>query len=110
MLKKEYRLKTQDFKTLPKTSKYYTDNFTIRVDLQNGKSGRFAVVAPKKLYKLAVLRNKAKRLAYTSLKGMERGLVGVDKVFIFINKDILALTTGQIVNELKQALKTHIKQ
>lgn len=104
MLNKSRRLKTEDFKALPETQKKYTENFTIRYKISalDGSLGRFAVVAPKKLYKLAVLRNKAKRLVYSALEG-----INLDKndIFIFINKDILNLTKDQILAEIGVYIK-----
>jgi ribonuclease P protein component len=109
MLKKELRLKTEDFKSLPKAQRYHTDNFTISYILghkQNGQKSRFAVVAPKKLYKLAVYRNKAKRLAYSSLETIKDNLnTKFEKVFIFIKKDILNKDKNQILEEINSVLK-----
>lgn len=105
MLNKGRRLKTEDFKELPKTKKRYTQNFTIstmsKLEAQNGQTGRFAVVAPKKLYKKAVLRNQAKRLVYNALQNIQTPF---EKNFIFINKDILSLGVEEICNEIKAVL------
>lgn len=104
MLKKAQRLKTEDFKALPETQKKYTENFTLRykVSAPGGSLGRFAVVAPKKLYKLAVLRNKAKRLVYSALEGIK---LNKNDIFIFINKDILKLNKDQILAEIGVYIK-----
>lgn len=101
MLKKGLRLKTQDFNTLLQTKKYYTEHFTIRVQGKNGIKGRFAVVAPKKLYKKAFLRNKAKRFVYDLLKNFDKSY---EKVFIFINKDILNSEKNLILKEINEIL------
>lgn len=109
MLKKELRLKTEDFKSLPKTQRYHTENFTISYILkhtQSGSRGRFAVVAPKKLYKLAVYRNKAKRLTYGALEDLATNLnTKFEKVFIFVKKDILNKAKIEILDEINSVLK-----
>lgn len=97
MLSKGRRLKTNDFNSLPQTKKYYTENFTIRVYGKNGQKSRFAVVAPKKIYKKAFQRNKARRKVYDCLFGLD---FGYEKVFIFINKDILNLEKSFILKEI----------
>lgn len=101
MISKVFRLKTKDFKSLIETKKYYTEHFTIRVSKQNGPQSRFAVIAPKKLYKKAYLRNKAKRCVYNVLKNYNPG---IDKVFIFITKDIINTEKSLILKEIKDIL------
>jgi|SRR3990167_2435264 len=111
MLKKGLRLKTEDFKVLPKTQRQTTLNFTIRTISTPNKQylsdrvGCFAVVAPKKLYKKAVHRNQAKRLVYGVIEKALKNKQVFGQIFIFINKDILTRTENEILNELSCIFK-----
>lgn len=100
MIQKGFRLKTKDFKSLFETKKYYTEHFTIRIT-GSGPKSRFAVVAPKKLYKKAFLRNKVRRFVYNLLQGYNPN---IDKVFIFITKDVLNTEKSLILKEIKDVL------
>ncbi len=102
MLSKEKKITSRIFKEkYPKSKKKYTRHFRISFCQESeDENTRIAVVAPKKAFKKAVLRNKNKRIIYNILRQYYPQFSQGKIVFIHILKDISLLEKKEIEKEI----------
>lgn len=107
MITKELRLKkATDFSKTYKFGKSYNHPELYIKSLKNGyKISRFAVVIPKKVTKLAVKRNRARRRVYEILRTNQPNIVGGYNIIITLKSDLSSLTPKQLTDILLQGIK-----
>jgi len=100
MLSQNKRISTDSFKNIIlKGDVFYSPFFTIRRLINNDES-RFAVSAPKKICKTAVMRNKIRRRIYTAISSLENRFVSKQQIVIIIKDASIKLSLSQTKEEL----------
>lgn len=101
MIKKEYKLKTYDVKTVSRTGRLFRSKyFDIRV-LDN-ELFNIGVSVSKKIDKRSVVRNKIKRLIYDSFRELNNeGVVLNNKYFVIVRSVELSNLT---INDIKREI------
>ncbi|SRR5258708_3228166 len=108
MLPKENRLtKKSDFENVRESGRFFpSKNFSISfVKRKEGRDSRFGIIVSKKISKLAVDRNRARRIIKEIIrKNIESVKPGYDNV-ILAKSGILRQNSAKIETELKEAWK-----
>lgn len=101
MLPKEKRVDKKTFEILIKDGKIlFSSLFSFRYTEQ--ENPRYAFVAPKKIFKTAVLRNKYKRIGFNFLKNIKP----LKNIGLFVyKKEALVAEKEQIEKEIESILK-----
>lgn len=101
MLKKESKLSSPDLLKLKKEGKrVYSTLFS--VTFRPAENSRFAVTIPKKVYKNAVDRNRAKRKVFAVLPSLSPKITADYE--IFIKSQINGIKNEEIAEDLKKLL------
>ena len=109
MLKKEYKISSQEFKRLfKKTSKKETEHFMFflikkRESCENSLT-KISVILSKKKVKTAILRNKNKRIIYSIIRQIYPQLSYYHYLFISPKRDISNLENKLIKDEILSIL------
>ena len=106
MLKKNHKLKREDFDIVFKKGKIsHTSLFSIRaMPTKTWDECAFSVVISKKRAKQAVLRNKNKRRVYNALNKVLKEVKSPKKGIISLKKDLTNISFQEIQAELKKTL------
>jgi ribonuclease P protein component len=101
MLSKKKRVDKKTFQTILKKGKIISSPFFTLYFIQN-KEPRYAFVAPKKIFKIAIKRNKMRRIGYNVLRNISihSGL----GVFIY-KKEAISLNIKEIQEKILLLLK-----
>ncbi len=100
MLKKESKLTAEDFLKLSKGKRVFSTLFS--VTFLPEKTNKFSVTCPKKVYKNAVDRNKAKRRVFSAISKITPKNTGFYD--FFVKTDINSKTIDQITLEVEKIL------
>ena len=107
MLSASQKISSSQFKKyykkgIKKNSEHF---FVSLIYSHKDKQTQFAVVAPKKALKTAVLRNRNKRIIYEILRQYYPQFSHIDYGFIFLKKDISHIKKDEIKKELFKILQ-----
>lgn len=107
MIAKDFRLKkATDFSKTYKYGKSYNHPELYIKSLKTGyKTSKFAVVIPKKVTKLAVKRNRARRRVYEILRTNQSNIISGYNIIITLKSDLSHLSPKQLTDILLQGLK-----
>ncbi len=101
MLKKESKLNAEDLLKLKKEGKrVYSTLFS--VTWMPADVDRFAVHVPKKVYKIAVDRNRCRRRVYSAIEGIPPKTTGYYE--IFVKSKLNTLEHESLIKEIKSLL------
>jgi ribonuclease P protein component len=97
--------KHSDFMMPEDTPIAFTQFMIMKMRPTKFESGRYGIVATKKTFRKAVIRNRAKRLLRAMLQQNKESVVpGIDFVFI-LRRDILTLSFAVMSKDFRKALR-----
>ncbi|MDQ5943686.1 MAG: Ribonuclease protein component [Patescibacteria group bacterium] len=107
MITKELRLKkATDFSKTYKFGQSYNHPELYIKSLKTGyKTSKFAVVIPKKVAKLAVKRNRARRRVYEIIRVNQPNIAGGYNIIITLKSDLSSLTPSKLTEVLLKGLQ-----
>ena len=101
MLVKSKRLSTRQFNEVMKKGRFaHSPLFMLRI-LTNKKGTRIAAVAPQKIAKKAVTRNRIRRRMYEAVKPFMGSIVSDAWLIIFAKKDVSDTEFNELVMGMK---------
>lgn len=110
MLRKALRLpRAAIAEVVHKGKSTHTSLFTLKTLPSLEKGPLFAFVASKKVFKQAVMRNKAKRRIKAVISGFKDRLVPFSGVFL-LKKDIITCDFNDIIKTANESLRDYLKK